>query len=169
MAHYVDPATHRLSSLTGSQNQALYYDANGNVVQRDAQAFVFDIGNRLLSAPGKASYTYDGHGRRVQVQYADGSSKLQLYGQGGKLLFSQHSTQGRSRHVYLGQRLIAETASDTGVTTFSHTDALGTPVARSGTAGVTRTRTEPYGATHSGAVPQGIGFTGHVNDADTGQ
>ncbi|MDP3086177.1 MAG: RHS repeat-associated core domain-containing protein, partial [Rubrivivax sp.] len=35
-------------------------------------------------------------------------------------------------------------------------------------AGVTRTRTEPYGATHSGAVPQGIGFTGHVNDADTG-
>ncbi|MDP1532600.1 MAG: RHS repeat-associated core domain-containing protein, partial [Rubrivivax sp.] len=29
-------------------------------------------------------------------------------------------------------------------------------------------RTEPYGATHSGAVPQGIGFTGHVNDADTG-
>jgi RHS repeat-associated protein len=31
-----------------------------------------------------------------------------------------------------------------------------------------RTRYEPYGATASGTNPDGIGFTGHVNDVDTG-
>ena len=31
-----------------------------------------------------------------------------------------------------------------------------------------RTRYEPYGATAVGDVPQSIGFTGHVNDPDTG-
>jgi RHS repeat-associated protein len=31
-----------------------------------------------------------------------------------------------------------------------------------------RTRYEPYGATAAGTNPTGIGFTGHVNDADTG-
>jgi RHS repeat-associated protein len=33
---------------------------------------------------------------------------------------------------------------------------------------LTRTRYEPYGNTAAGSVPTGIGFTGHVNDADTG-
>jgi len=54
-------------------------------------------------------------------------------------------------------------------TTFIHTDGLGSPVARTDGAGnlVSRTRYEPYGYVASGAAPT-IGFTGHVNDADTG-
>ncbi|NTB05767.1 RHS repeat-associated core domain-containing protein, partial [Agrobacterium tumefaciens] len=54
-------------------------------------------------------------------------------------------------------------------TTFIHTDGLGSPVARTDGAGnlVSRTRYEPYGYVASGATPT-IGFTGHVNDADTG-
>jgi RHS repeat-associated protein len=55
------------------------------------------------------------------------------------------------------------------VVTYIHTDALGSPVARSDASGnvVSRTRYEPYGGTASGVTPT-IGFTGHVNDADTG-
>ena len=55
------------------------------------------------------------------------------------------------------------------VVTYIHTDGLGSPVARSDANGVeiSRTRYEPYGATAAGATPT-IGFTGHVNDADTG-
>ncbi len=168
LSHNINAVTHRLDSLSGSLSLAMGYDANGNITQRGAQAFVFDIGNRLLSATGKATYTYDGHGRRLQADYADGSWKLQVYGQGGKLLFGQHSSQGNTRHVYLGDKLIAETTQ--GVTSFTHTDALGSPVARSSSTGavLTRTRYEPYGATAAGTNPTGIGFTGHVNDADTG-
>ena len=33
---------------------------------------------------------------------------------------------------------------------------------------VTRTRYEPYGNTAAGSVPRELGFTGHVNDAETG-
>ncbi|WP_426194211.1 RHS repeat-associated core domain-containing protein [Massilia sp. DWR3-1-1] len=53
--------------------------------------------------------------------------------------------------------------------TYIHTDALGSPVARSDSAGnvISRTSYEPYGRTASGVTPT-IGFTGHVNDADTG-
>jgi RHS repeat-associated protein len=53
--------------------------------------------------------------------------------------------------------------------TYIHTDALGSPVARSDSAGtvISRTQYEPYGRTASGVTPT-IGFTGHVNDADTG-
>lgn len=55
------------------------------------------------------------------------------------------------------------------VVTYIHTDALGSPVARSDAAGniISRTRYEPYGGTAGGVTPT-IGFTGHVNDADTG-
>jgi len=56
-----------------------------------------------------------------------------------------------------------------GNVTFIHTDGLGSPVARTDAVGnvISRTRYEPYGYVASGATPT-IGFTGHVNDADTG-
>ncbi len=72
--------------------------------------------------------------------------------------------------MYLGGKLIAEDNNVTGVR-FSHTDALGSPVARTNGAGavIERTRYEPYGAAWAGSTnPVGIGFTGHVNDPDTG-
>lgn len=73
------------------------------------------------------------------------------------------------RHVYLGGKQIAEVNSTYG-TSYFHTDALGSPVAKTNASGalVSRTRYEPYGNTAAGTVPNGIGFTGHVNDPDTG-
>ena len=56
-----------------------------------------------------------------------------------------------------------------GGVTYIHTDGLGSPVARTNSAGaiISVTRYEPYGLTAGGAQPT-IGFTGHVNDAETG-
>jgi len=56
----------------------------------------------------------------------------------------------------------------TGVT-YIHTDGLGSPVARTDASRqvISRTRYEAYGYVAAGAPPT-IGFTGHVNDADTG-
>ena len=170
--HHLD-ASNRLSSLSGSQNLSFGYDPNGNITQRGGQAYSFDIANRLRVAHGHGVYDYDGHGRRGWVVWTNGSTQLNAYtgtGAAGRLMFSNHSTKGGTRYVYLGDKLIAEHNNQTGVS-YSHTDTLGSPVARTNGAGQiigTRTRYEPYGATAAGDVPQGIGFTGHVNDTDTG-
>lgn len=173
LTHHVDAATNRLSALSGDQSIGFGYDANGNLTQRGSQGFSFDIGNRLRMAHGKAAYDYDGHGRRGWVVWANGSTQLNAYtgiGPAGRLMFSNHSAKGGTRYVYLGDKLIAEHNNQTGVA-YSHTDALGSPVARTDSAGRiigSRTQYEPYGATAAGDVPQSIGFTGHVNDPDTG-
>jgi RHS repeat-associated protein len=173
LTHAIDPSTNRLTGLSGSQSLSMGYDANGNVTQRGSQAFNFDIGNRLRVAQGKASYDYDGHGRRSWVVFANGSTQLNAYagtGKAGQLLFSNHSTKGGTRYVYLGGKLIAEHSNQTGVS-YAHTDALGSVVAHTNASGQlmgARTRYEPFGATALGDVPQSLGFTGHVNDSDTG-
>jgi RHS repeat-associated protein len=60
-------------------------------------------------------------------------------------------------------------AASGGSVTYIHTDGLGSPIARTDASGtvISRTRYEPYGYVASGVQPT-IGFTGHVNDADTG-
>ncbi len=169
LTHQYADGTNRLTGLAGSQNLAMGYDANGNITQRGSQGFVFDIGNRIQQATGVASYAYDGHGRRFWVQNTDGSWKFQFYSLSGKLLLTRHSSQGETKHLYLGNGLLAEVNSVTGVS-YSHTDLLGSPVAKSDAAGglLQRTRYEPYGGTAAGTNPVGIGFTGHVNDGPTG-
>jgi len=61
------------------------------------------------------------------------------------------------------------TPSSNGSVIYIHTDGLGSPVARTDASGnlISRTSYEPYGYVASGATPD-IGFTGHVNDANTG-
>jgi len=168
LTHHYD-AQNRLTNLTGSQSIGVGYDLNGNVTQRGAQGFSFDIGNRLTSAWGKANYTYDGHGRRNLASFANGDYTHQAYTRDGKLRLAWRPTVGGTRHVYLGDQHLAE-QTETG-TTFTHADPLGSPVARTNSAGglVSRTHYEPYGATVPGSAnPASIGFTGHVNDVDTG-
>jgi len=171
LSHDFLDGTNRLNRLTGSQSVTFGYDANGNVTQRGTQTFAFDIGNRMLSATGKANYLYDGHGRRNLVFFTGGDYMHQAYTQDGRLRFAWRQSDGGSRrYVYLSGKLIAETAQS-GVTTYSHTDALGSPVAVTDSSGSVayRTRYEPYGATVAGSTnPPRIGFTGHVNDPNTG-
>ena len=70
--------------------------------------------------------------------------------------------------MYLGRQVLAQTSSGSG-SQYLHKDVLGSAVARTGSGGEWvggRTRWEPYGG-HSGAAPGRLGFTGHVEDADT--
>jgi RHS repeat-associated protein len=168
-SHLHDPATNRLTGLSGTLNIAMAYDANGNFVQRGNQRFAFDIGNRLTAAANVASYAYDGHGRRSWMLSASGRTVMRIYGQGGRLLLTNDSTKGTTWHIHLGDKVVAET-NTLGGTRWLHTDALGSPVASTGPSGalIDRTRYEPYGLAAAGINPDGIGFTGHVNDVDTG-
>ena len=72
---------------------------------------------------------------------------------------------GTTTHV----ETVTTTAAASGGVTYIHTDGLGSPVARTDATGqvISRTRYEPYGHVAGGAAPI-VGFTGHVNDADTG-
>jgi RHS repeat-associated protein len=170
-------ASNRLASATTNGAVTHYgYDAQGNLTNKGAQTFAFDIGNRLASSSIGGSYVYDGHGRRVRIASSDGSTRMQLYGLAGQLLWASSSGGPRAAsntaYIYLGDKLIAEWNSASGVQ-FAHTDALGSPVARSSASGalLNRTRFEPYGyvalGTKPGASTSVIGFTGHVQDAET--
>ena len=163
-------AANRLTSLSGSQSVGLSYDANGNVTGRGAQIYAFDLGNRLRSAQGLAQYDYDGHGRRTRVSYADGTSRVFLYGQAGQLFYEARSSGVATRHIYLGGKRIAESYSGNRTPTFVYTDALGSTVAiKSANHRLPEQSVyEPYGATAAGFNRNGPGFTGHVNDPDTG-
>ncbi|MYM90344.1 hypothetical protein GTP91_24625 [Rugamonas sp. FT82W] len=76
-----------------------------------------------------------------------------------------------TKYVYLNRHVLAEIEVG-GATTVSydHTDALGSPIAKTNAAGARTalTKYEPYGMTLAGSTTPTIGFTGHVNDADTG-
>jgi RHS repeat-associated protein len=68
--------------------------------------------------------------------------------------------------------LVLNSQAQAQTVTYIHTDGLGSPVAKSDASGNlianSRTRYEPYGMAVAGTATPTIGFTGHVNDADTG-
>jgi RHS repeat-associated protein len=169
--HNFELATNRLKSATNGPAAYIFdygYDSQGNITKRGSQTYVFDQGNRMSSATGKATYGYDGLGHRFTVVGNDGVNRLQLYSQGGQLL-QTGPTGAKSgiKYIYLHNHVLAEV--NAAGTQYQHTDALGSPAARTDSAGnlVSKTRYEPYGLTAGGETPT-IGFTGHVNDADTG-
>ncbi len=169
LTHNYDSVKNRLTSISGSLNAALAYDVNGNLVSRAGQGFQFDVGNRLTSATNIATYYYDGHGRRAGLLTPAGRVVVRAYSQTGRLLLTHDTSKGITRHIHLGDKVIAEHNSQTGYR-WLHTDTLGSPIASTGPTGavVERTRYEPYGIPAAGVVRDGIGFTGHVNDVDTG-
>ncbi|MBT9457267.1 MAG: RHS repeat-associated core domain-containing protein [Burkholderiaceae bacterium] len=171
-----DTATNRLSSVvTNGSSTAYGYDALGNLRSKGLQTLGFDIANRLTSASVGGSYVYDGLGRRIKVVSTDGSTRIQVYSRAGQLVWATSSGGPRpastTAYTYLGGKQIAETSN--GVTQYVHTDALGSPVAHTGSNGalLNRTRFEPFGYTAQGTKPgpatSVIGFTGHVNDPET--
>jgi hypothetical protein len=102
----------RLNSTSPSFGFAYSYDARGNVIQRGNQAFVFDLGNRLKSAPNRDTYVYDGFGRRVQTTAVDGTVTVSVYSPGGQLLYTRRSggpnPAASTEYIYLHQHQIAE-------------------------------------------------------------
>lgn len=162
-------ATNRIDSIvTGGITTSYGYDRQGNISTRGSEAYVFDGANRMTSATGKATYVYDGNGRRVVVNKTDGTKLIQVYTQAGLLVLgtSQVGTGSitESRYGYLNDSQVAELGVN-----YVHTDGLRSPVARTnaGKTILSRTRYEPYGRT-AGGTTGAIGFGGHVNDADTG-
>jgi RHS repeat-associated protein len=162
-------AKNRLSSITGTAGYAFSYtyDLQGNIVARGGQGYSFDLGNRMKSATGKATYAYDGLGHRVSMVGTDSVNRIHVYSQDGEMLYLVPGTATATKYVYLHNHVLAEVIGASVV--YAHTDGLGSPVAQTSSTGsvLNRTRYEPYGYIAAGS-PRKIGFTGHVNDSETG-
>ncbi|MCE4540803.1 RHS repeat-associated core domain-containing protein, partial [Pelomonas sp. P7] len=167
----------QLASVTTNGSTATYgFDPRGNLTVKGAQSFGFDLGNRLSWSSQGGSYAYDGLGRRIKIVSSDGSTRIQVYSQAGQLLWATSSGGPRpsstTGYIYLGGKQIAETNSAAGLQ-YVHTDALGSPVAHTNASAalLNRSRFEPYGYVAAGTKPGAgtsvVGFTGHVQDAET--
>ncbi len=106
--------------LTNIKNEAgatvvgLGYDVQGNLDNKNGQAYAFDYGNRLRAAVGKQRYRYDGHGRRYLSLDEDGGQTRSLYGQDGVLRRTEDLRTGQNtEYAYLGGSLLARLIVDT--------------------------------------------------------
>ena len=167
--------SNRLVGIVRSGGGAYPYttDARGNVTSDGRRTFSFDQRNRLSAVVGKESYRYDGAGRRA-LSSRGGTLTIHMYDRGGRVLQSHDTRRGqRLNNIYLGRNVIAQLAvplsGGATVTSYVHSDTLGSVVAKTTPSrGVAeRTSYTPYGLAMERAA-DGIGFTAHVSDADTG-
>jgi RHS repeat-associated protein len=160
----------------GAATTAFGYDLQGNVNVKNNFAYEFDFGNRLRSTTDGATattYVYDALGRRVRD--ITGVSRYTMYTQSGQVAFTSDARSHKAtNYVYLGGSLVATRSVPIGggaeMVLYQHTDALGTPVlVTSSSRGIVqRSEYEPYGTVINRPKEDGVGFTGHVEDAATG-
>ncbi|RYE68750.1 MAG: wall-associated protein, partial [Oxalobacteraceae bacterium] len=154
---------------------ALGYDAQGNLAYKNAANFSFDYGNRARYAgPDGEGYRYDAEGRRVVSWLATGTI-LSHYSKSGQMLYQENiRTAIATENVYLAGSLLATRerpfASPTAPVSYLHTDALGTPIAKTNSGGtvIETSEYEPYGDLLNRANDDRVGYTGHVMDAASG-
>ena len=184
-AEYVYDARNQLGNIKNSSGATIVgfgYDLQGNLANKNGSPYTFDYGNRLREAYGPTGaaggpewYRYDAQGRRVHAWGSSLNLIASQYSQSGQILYTEDYRAGKNlEHIYLAGSVIAirewSHAAQSSSTKFQHTDALGSPVAVTNQAGtvIERNDYEPYGAVIGKPNYQGIGYTGHVQDAATG-
>jgi len=102
LAKLIDPSS-------GTTLAAYSYDAQGNLAEKDTQAYQFDVGNRLADVPGLATYRYDAAGRRVQkVEIEAGTTLDSDYSLAGNLMSQWNPANANSTdYIYLGSTLVS--------------------------------------------------------------
>ncbi|QNN47081.1 hypothetical protein H9L17_02630 [Thermomonas brevis] len=173
--------TNRLDFVRNGTNCAsspaaitLAYDVQGNLSGKNGTAYAFDYGNRLRSTAG-LTYRYDADGRRVRQDSAGSQLKYSYYAKDGRLVWQRDEPAGkRINNVYFAGSLLSEISrpigTDTVTFSYFHTDALGSPIAKTNSAGtpIERSEYEPYGKLVNRANDDRAGYTGHVMDSASG-
>lgn len=177
-SRYVYDTSNRLTNILnqgGASVVGLSYEPQGNLANKNGEAFVFDFGNRLREVTGRERYRYDSSGYRVSTaRWNDGVTASYHYAGNGKLFYEQDDRSGeRSEYIYLDGSTVAirSYGSDNQPhVKYQHTDALDSPVAVSNESGsqIDRTDWEPYGAAIGKPNYNGLGYTGHMMDGETG-
>lgn len=164
----------RMRSPSGANPIDFAYNAVGDVRQKNSANYSYDNAHRLRAVQGIATYVYDGNGLRVKETKTSGATfEYGLYNQAGLKLYEKAGSNG-TRNIYLAGSVIATTVDgDELNSTYMLTDALGSVVADSSPVGgiLSRYRYAPYGESLGaplGTPMDGLGYTGHDMDADTG-
>jgi uncharacterized protein RhaS with RHS repeats len=89
-----------LNQYTAAGTATFAYDANGNLISDGANAYLYDIENRLLSVSGahNATLRYDPLGRLYEVAGASGTIRF-LYD--GDALVAEYDTANALLHRYV--------------------------------------------------------------------
>lgn len=110
--NYWYDASNRLTNVlsdSGATLIGLSYDAQGNLANKNGQAFAFDYGNRLRTVGGMEYYRYDAHGRRVVNGSSAGGDIISMYGQDGLLRRQENKRTGNNTdYIYLNSSMIAK-------------------------------------------------------------
>ena len=143
----------------------------GNLSVKNGTSYAFDYGNRLRTTAG-LTYRYDADGRRVRQDNAGTQLKYSYYAKNGRLVWQRDEPNSkRISNLYLAGSLVAEYTRPIGSTTvtisYLHTDALGSPIAKTNSAGsvIETSEYEPYGKLLNRANDDRAGYTGHVMDS----
>jgi RHS repeat-associated protein len=159
----------------GAAQTTFDFDVQGNLANKNGQAYVFSQDNRLREVTNKEYYRYDSQGRRI-LSFAPGLPNMFFfYTHDGRMVYETDGRRGKLiDYVYFAGSLVAtrekSTADNSVVVKYQHTDALGTPVAQTGAnrAVLERSEYEPYGRLMDRPIDDRIGFTGHMQDTQTG-
>lgn len=179
--HYCYDANWRVTNIktgscAGPTVIGMGYDDRGNLENRNGVVYDFDLGNRLRRAGAAdfTSYTYDGYGRRITAKTGPANPRTirSMYDRSGVLVYEKNPTSW-TEYYHLGGRLVAHRSRQTTVpgstaaTSYRHTDLLGTPVTITNGMGIANPSDEyePYGRASNRSHRNGIGFTGHREDA----
>jgi len=97
------------NAVGGASVIGMGYDLQGNLTNKNGQAYRFDFGNRLREATTKETYRYDGHGRRIEsVSVVNGAPIGSLYGQDGVLRAQRDRRQAKAiEYIYLNGSQVA--------------------------------------------------------------
>ncbi|MDT0499025.1 RHS repeat-associated core domain-containing protein [Algiphilus sp. W345] len=77
----------RVSNISGSQSRSYSYDSRGRVESDGQHSYTWTPTDRIETIPGKASYGYDGNGKRIKIEKADGTVEYNLYDLAGELVY----------------------------------------------------------------------------------
>lgn len=107
-----EPATSRLTSVTGGQNITFSLDSHGSVIARNDRVFIYNDANRLIRVETDtgevvAEYAYNGLGQRVSKTVA-GNTIVFQYDQTGNLILEESISDGiRKEYLSLNNKRLA--------------------------------------------------------------
>ncbi|WP_258072777.1 RHS repeat domain-containing protein [Xanthomonas arboricola] len=98
----------KIDGCNGGTVVGMAYDAQGNLINKNGQAFRFDLGNRMREAVAKESYRYDANGRRSLISRSAGNIQT-FYDRSGYLRFRKDGSNFKTvDYIYMGNSLVAE-------------------------------------------------------------
>jgi RHS repeat-associated protein len=164
----------RLDTVNSPVLRDYEYNTEGQVIaDGTGKAFAWNGADRITSVIGVADYAYDGLGKRYRTTKA-GVDEYTISSRAGTMLYSyKPATNESTDYVYVGRMPIAQVESNPSpqppTVTYLHSDLLSSPIQSTSALGVHLTVEQyaPYGSKLNG-VSGKLGYTGHVNDSDTG-